>query len=54
MSYEERLKFLKLHSLKGRRVRGDLIQVYKIMNGMDKLPVESFFFLSTSKLNKDC
>ena len=32
MSYEERLKYLKLHSLKGRRLGGDLIETYKIFN----------------------
>ena len=42
MSYEERLGYLNLHSLKGRRVRGDLIQVYKIMNGVDKLNIVFF------------
>ena len=47
MTYEERLQFLQLHSLKGRRIRGDLIQVFKIMNGLDNVSVETFFFLLT-------
>ena len=33
--YEERLKLLGLTSLKERRVRGDLIQWFKIVNGFD-------------------
>ena len=53
MSYEERLKFLQLHSLKGRRVRGDLIQVYKIVNGMDKLSVETFFSFPQDSITRN-
>ena len=32
MSYTDRLNYLHLHSLKGRRIRGDLIEVYKIFH----------------------
>ena len=32
LSYEQRLKALKLPSLKYRRIRGDLIQVYKFLS----------------------
>ena len=35
-TYEERLHNIKLHSLKYRRDRGDLIQVYKYLNGYNK------------------
>ncbi len=31
-SYEDRLKFLKLPTLQYRRIRGDMIEVFKIMN----------------------
>ena len=47
LSYEERLKHLGLPTLKYRRDRNDVIQVYKIMNGIDKLDVNTFFKMST-------
>ena len=42
-NYSERMIFLRLPSLKFRRIRGDLIQVYKIMNGIDNLDWHDFF-----------
>ena len=41
--YKERLRQLKLHTLKYRRYRGDLIQVFKIINEIDDLKFEDFF-----------
>ena len=54
LSYAERLKYLKLHSLKGRRVRGDLIQAYKIINGVDDIDANTFFsFVNSNTRNSD-
>jgi len=33
LHYEERLRHLELMSLETRRVRGDLIEVFKFLNG---------------------
>ena len=33
LEYEERLRRLKLTSLKDRRIRGDIIEIYKIVKG---------------------
>jgi hypothetical protein len=43
VSYRDRLEALCLPSLKARRVRGDLIQVYKILNNIDMLNTNTFF-----------
>ena len=45
-SYEERLRRLNLISLEMRRLRGDLIEVFKIMHGMEGLKPESMFQLA--------
>ena len=43
LSYEERLDRLGLFSLKQRRRRSDLIEMYKIMRGMDRVDREQLF-----------
>ena len=37
LDYDERLKTLHLTDLETRRNRGDLIQTYKILNGLEKV-----------------
>ena len=46
MTYGERLNYLGLHSLKGRRKRGDLIQMFKIFHGYDDVDIGTLFTLS--------
>lgn len=43
--YEDRLKTLKMPSLDFRRRRGDMIHVYKILKGIDRLDPLEFFSL---------
>ena len=43
--YEERLH-LGLFSLEKRQVKGDMIEVYKIMHGVENVDRETFFSLS--------
>jgi len=41
--YQERLKVLNLTTLEMRATRGDMLQVYKIMMGIDRVKKEDFF-----------
>ena len=43
MPYESRLKKCKLMTLKDRRLRTDLIEVFKIIHGFTDIPTESLF-----------
>ena len=47
-SYEERLDYFKLTTLETRRLRGDLIEAFKILNGKEKVEVGKFFRVSMS------
>jgi hypothetical protein len=55
MTYMQRLQYLGLHSLKGRRIRGDLIETYKIFSSLVDLKVEDMFELPeyTATRNSD-
>ena len=46
LPYEGRLQQLGLFSLEKRRLRGDVIEVYKIMHGVENVERETFFSLS--------
>ena len=46
-SYPERLRKLGLPTLEYRRKRSDIIQVYKILNGIDKVDKNKLFLMAT-------
>ena len=48
LSYEHRLKNTGLCSLEKRREKGDLIQTFKLIKGVDKINYRKFFQLSNS------
>ena len=48
LDYADRLKYLKLPSIKYRQLRGDLIQTYKIVNELDNIDKNDFFRSSLS------
>ena len=50
-SYEERLQQCGLTLLEDRRVRGDVIQTFKIMNNIDDLPIDTFFKMAEDRHN---
>jgi hypothetical protein len=43
LSYEERFKFLDMTTLETRRIREDLIEVFKILKGIEDVNEERFF-----------
>ena len=52
LSYEERLRVLKLSFLKYRRRRGDMIKVFKILKGIDRLDPDQFFTMSAGSTTR--
>ena len=48
LPYEQRLRKLGLPTLNYMRCRTDMIQVYKIFNKIDDIPVDKFFTISES------
>ena len=43
LSYEERLKTLDMFYLRRRRIRGDMIEVLKMIHGIDKVNLGKLF-----------
>ena len=42
-TYEERLTQQKLYRLEERRLRGDLIETFKLLNGKENIDPDQFF-----------
>lgn len=52
LTYPERLKALKLDSLKYRRRRNDILQVYRLFNKIDNLDITDFFVLNDNSVTR--
>ena len=50
LPYEERLQCFRLMSLVTRRLREDMLEVFKILNDFDNIDREHFFVYSRSTL----
>jgi hypothetical protein len=53
MNYSTRLKYFGLHSLKGRRLRGDLIETYKIFHGLVDVKASSICSLVEDSITRN-
>ena len=51
--YEERLSELNLFSLTKWRLRGDLIEVFKIIKGIENMDMEKYFTIDTSNITRN-
>ena len=49
MDYEERLRQTSLVTLEARRTRADIIEVFKVMKGIEGLNREDFFEMEVEK-----
>ena len=47
MTYERRLKFVGLTTLETRRERADLLEAFKILNGLEGVNEKDFFIRDT-------
>jgi len=52
LDYGQRLRKLGMFSLEKRRIRGDLIETFKIFSGIGGLRVQDFFNLEKDKITR--
>ncbi len=50
LPYESRYQCLGLQTLQERRVRGEMIQTFKLLHGYEDVPYTRFFQLNTNNL----
>ena len=50
LPYQERCQQLDLHTLQDKRIRGDMIETYKLVHQFDDIPYTHFFQLNTNRL----
>ena len=53
LSYEERLKRLSMFSLRCRRLGGDMIEVFKMIHGMDKVNLVKLFCIDEDERTRE-
>ena len=53
IEYQERLNMLNLPSLEERRKRGDIIQLFKCVNGTDKIDKHDFLEFDTERRTRE-
>ena len=51
--YKDRLALSQLSTLEGRRLRGDLIQAFKLLKGLDQINYNNFFVLDVNTSRRD-
>jgi ribonuclease P/MRP protein subunit RPP40 len=53
-TYEERLRLLNLQTLETRRIKGDLIEVFKMFKGFENIDPCMFFRVNTAPTKGHC
>ena len=48
LTYEQTIRRFSITTLETRRIRGDLIEVFKILKSFDKVDYPEIFYLSTT------
>ena len=52
LSYEDRVRYLGLTTLETRRIRGDMIETFKIISGKDNIRTDTFFEVDRNSVTR--